>query len=599
MYLISWFLFMLLGTNMALGGVGSVDNREYVDWSKPPYDKIVYFRRTPYSTCTAQYVATDIIATARHCVVKTNEFDNYEKIGTEYEIELHDGRKTKVVLETYGRNFLDEDWALLRIQDPNFFSTSYFSPPNKTPKLHKGDTVDLLVSKFGRPLYVTNAGFGYMRILSDSDIQKLKQIFTDVSTSSKQKLSFKEILDSVYYDMEKYGIESLTDYDWDRWDFDNPTPDYATLKYRLKADPKCYLVQDANPTNHNLYTSCDTWQGNSGGAYFADDTIYGVCSRGADGWENHQNTNTATSFKSFRDTLHEMRKQSATLTYFTPSFTNQSYDKGKSDDINDSSDDTQDIMILRENIADLEERMATLEPALAEQLPQVAQMSDKDFLRFLDKTTEYDVLRQNYEQARKREQSLANRMLGAAAMGMGGIGGMMLASGLAEQSADKDAELDMTAYLATFTCDYGTGRNIKGGTSGVELPGANELIPLYSEYVTLANDLKMRKAQLGLAPGIESETILNSATTGLYDDVSTGITDGTYASLARALSDPTGTDAKKWAEQTTANQQKITTGVTIGSTGIIGGAIGNIAINHNSDQSAATQTPTISPKSVQ
>ena len=118
---------------------------------------------------------------------------------------------------------------------------------------------------------------------------------------------------------------------------------------------------------------------------------------------------------------------------------------------------------------------------------------------------------------------------------------------------------------------------------------------LYSEYVTLANDLKMRKAQLGFAPGIESETILNSATPGLYDDVSTGITDGTYASLARALSDPTGTDAKKWAEQTETTQQKITTGANIGGTGIIGGTIGNIAINHNSDQSDTTQTSAISP----
>lgn len=589
MYLISWFLFMLLGTNMALGGVGSVDNREYVDWSKPPYDKIVYFRPSRYSTCTAQYVATDIIATARHCVVNTREFDNYEKIGTEYEIELHDGRKTKVVLEKYGRNFFDEDWALLRIQDPDFFSTSYFflSHDTKYPKV-----------SFSKRIPVVNAGFGYMRILSDSDIQKLKQIFTDVSTSSKQKLSFKEILDSVYYDMEKHGIEPLSDYDWDRWDYDNPTPDYATLKFRLKADTTCYLWQNPFASKGILNSSCDSWQGNSGGAYFANNVIHGICSGSVHSWEDRNDLDVLISSELFIEEFRKIDKTNKN-TYFTPSFTNQSYDKGKSDDINDSSDDTQDIMILRENIADLEERMATLEPALAEQLPKVAQMSDKDFLRLLDKTTEYDVLRHNYEAAREREQSLANRMLGAAAMGMGGIGGMMLASGLAEQSADKDAELDMTAYLATFTCDYGAGRNIKGGTSGVELPGANELIPLYSEYVTLANDLRKRKEQLGLAPGIESETILNSATTGLYDDVSTGITDGTYASLARALSDPTGTDAKKWAEQTTANQQKITTGVTIGSTGIIGGAIGNIAINHNSDQSAATQTPTISPKSVQ
>lgn len=193
--------------------------------------------------------------------------------------------------------------------------------------------------------------------------------------------------------------------------------------------------------------------------------------------------------------------------------------------------------------------------------------------------TMYNELEAKYNAAREREQSLANRMLGAAAMGMGGIGGMMLASGLAEQSADADAERDMTAYLATFTCDYGAGRNIRGGQKNVELPGVAELIPLYSEYITLANDLKQRKAQLGLGSGIESEPILDAATTGLYDDVSTGITDGVYASLARALADPSGTDAQKWAEQTQATQQKITTGATVGGIGVIGGAVGNAVIN--------------------
>ena len=139
---------------------------------------------------------------------------------------------------------------------------------------------------------------------------------------------------------------------------------------------------------------------------------------------------------------------------------------------------------------------------------------------------EISVLEERYNATVSREQSFANRMLGAAAIGAGGIGGMMLASGLAEMSADAAAEQDMAAYLATFKCDYGAGRNIAGGTTNVQLPGANILLPLRNEYIALATDLQQRKEQLGLSPGIESN--IPEEMPGLYDNVSIGVTDGAY-----------------------------------------------------------------------
>ncbi len=190
-------------------------------------------------------------------------------------------------------------------------------------------------------------------------------------------------------------------------------------------------------------------------------------------------------------------------------------------------------------------------------------------------------LREKYEAAKQREQSLSNRTLGAVAMGAGGIGGMMLASGLAEQSAEKKAEMDMAAYLATFKCDYGSGMNVNGGAKNVQIPGSVELMPMYAEYVMLANDLKLRKEQLGLKPGIESEAVLDSATSGLYDDVSNGLTRGVYASLSRALINPEGADAKKWAEQVESAKQKTKTGAVVGGTGVVGGAIGDLIINRD------------------
>ena len=190
-------------------------------------------------------------------------------------------------------------------------------------------------------------------------------------------------------------------------------------------------------------------------------------------------------------------------------------------------------------------------------------------------------LQDNYDAVRGNEQSLANRTLGATAMATVGAGGQMTASSLSEQKSDADAERDMAAYLATFRCDWGSGRNVRGGETNVELPGAGQLIPMYSEYVTLANDLKLRKAQLGLKAGIESEPILDSATTGLYDDVSTGISSGAYASLARALQNPNGADAKMWAEQKEKTAENLKTGVGLVATGVAASVAGNAIINRD------------------
>ena len=195
-----------------------------------------------------------------------------------------------------------------------------------------------------------------------------------------------------------------------------------------------------------------------------------------------------------------------------------------------------------------------------------------------------DELGDNAQQMKDKEQSTANKLIGAAGIGAGGIGGMMLASGMAEQNADADAETAMRAYLATFTCNYGAGKNVAGGTENVELPGGNELIGLYTEYVTLANDLKRRKEDLGMAPGIESEPILESATSGLYDDVATGKTSGAYASLARALMDPEGEDAKAWAAQKEESAKNVKTGAITAGVGAGGSLVGNMIVNRDKNK---------------
>lgn len=190
-------------------------------------------------------------------------------------------------------------------------------------------------------------------------------------------------------------------------------------------------------------------------------------------------------------------------------------------------------------------------------------------------------LRENAQAMKDKEQSLENRILGATGMATVGIGGMMAASAYAEQQADQDAEQAMRAYLATFTCNYGDQKNIRGGEKNIELPGANELVNLHTEYKTLVASLKERKLALDLSPGIESETILDKANTNLYDDIGTGITSGAFASVSRAILNPNGTDAAQLAQQSEKSAQNLKTGLITAGAGAVATMAANYAINHD------------------
>ena len=177
-------------------------------------------------------------------------------------------------------------------------------------------------------------------------------------------------------------------------------------------------------------------------------------------------------------------------------------------------------------------------------------------------------LNENLDAMRETEQSFENRMLGGATMGATGIGGQILASGLAEQSADDAAIMDMNAYLATFKCDYGMGLNINGGETNITLPGANILLPLRNEYIELATRLRQAKESLGLPLGIESVEILDPTDANLYDNAAVGVTD--YA---------LDTAAERAAS--TETDEKIQTGAITAGVGAAAGLVGNLIINRD------------------
>lgn len=181
--------------------------------------------------------------------------------------------------------------------------------------------------------------------------------------------------------------------------------------------------------------------------------------------------------------------------------------------------------------------------------------------------------------AQDTENSLANRLLGGASTAATGLGGMMIAQGLAEQKADKDAEADMRAYLATFKCEYGNGQYANAGNEEITLPGGNELLEYYNEYKTLADNLKTTKTALGLRTGIESEVLYDRAQSGLYQYSTAERQSGGEISLARALSDGTGEDAARWAEQKEQTAKQLKTGAIVAGAGVVGGIAGNYLIN--------------------
>ncbi len=205
--------------------------------------------------------------------------------------------------------------------------------------------------------------------------------------------------------------------------------------------------------------------------------------------------------------------------------------------------------------------------------------SNKETVEEFIRQQKVEEAREDYESAKENEQSTANKLLGGASMAAMGIGGMELASAMSEKKAMEEAEQQMKAYLATFSCTYDDGKRFSGGETAIELPGGNELLSLVGEYKTLAADLKLRKEALGLKLGIESQEILDKANSGLYDDVATGKTDGAFTSLARALSDKTSEDAAEWAEDKAKIEEKVKKAGTAVAVAAVASVAANLAIN--------------------
>lgn len=626
------FLLMCFMPSVVLAGVGDTDNRYYVTdemWATEPYKKFVLLQTYIYEklytvdeinnkkkehksllgigNCSAQFISPNLILSAGHCV-KGGDQDLVRYRAINYKGERFPLRLvyTPWIPDTEEVG-IPNDFAVWLVTEPQYHSESYFDVKVPTKKTN-----------------VINAGWGWARVIPDSELKTIRDIF-DIIAKGNKKTTVETMEEKLIELLPKFDIKPIREegdklkasectiifndcaqrYREDEnnlrktitnksLDMDTRLQSLDVLKaLQAKIDKKCdrRALEKSKYFPEILATTCDTWGGNSGGGYISGDgkNVFGIVHAGASTVYDSTDSNYMTSSKQFKEKLSELITMYDSKNSYIDNINKIPEhvlpEVAKSSETQEKESELSQQMNVQ--IVGLQSDVQKLKNHLETKMFDVKNMTDEQLLKFLDKLVEHDVkkerleeLQKAYEEAKSREQSTANKMLTAATMAATGIGGMQLASGLAEQKADEEAETAMRAYLATFTCEYGSGR-IAGGTQNNELPGANALTPLVMQYKELAASLKSRKEALGMAPGIESEVIFDAATAGLYDDVNTGKTSGAYTSLSRALSGDADA-AAAWDAQKEESAKKVKTGATVGGVGAAGGAIGNLIINGKS-----------------
>ena len=182
-----------------------------------------------------------------------------------------------------------------------------------------------------------------------------------------------------------------------------------------------------------LATTCDTWQGNSGGGYISTNGkyIYGIVSGGNSSFDAY-NTNYATSSKQFDKKVKELIKTYDSKNSVEENIakipTNLYGDKYIEYDKKTAKNKySQSEVYINTSIATTEE----LEQVLKNLLSKSEELTDDQILQLIDVVSTYQIrqkrieeLQKAYKAAKEKEQSLANRTLTAVTTAAMGIGGM-------------------------------------------------------------------------------------------------------------------------------------------------------------------------------
>ena len=617
---------------------GGIDKRYYVTdemWATNPYNKFVYLQPgmyhmgffLPTGRCSAQYVAPNLILSAGHCAKDPKaKAVNYkkEKFDLDLVYSMHSGT------EAFG----EKDWSVWLVKDPKYYSDTYFEPTKisqSTNFINAGwgwvriltddeinTILDVLHSEVGDAANVMNIEQiwnnlktslkqrGIAPILNDKNRLKASlcnsiepkncdQLINDTTTKRQE---CNEI-----FNKYKYCLENTDDINHCMDIKSNLDSCYAVMSAMLDKQNDCLVYKNSYPDI--MEHSCVNWQGDSGGGCVSENgDIYGIASfiKGARGMQTFNHRSFFTSAWQFEPGITELREiykmsNSATENIKKAKENRKNLQKLQTNNVNIDNiidniklsyddDDEYTAQQVSERIEMMRHEIEHGDMEIQTQITNIKKLNQDAKLQLLDDIIGYAVkiealkeLQQAYEQAKQREQSLPNRVLSAVSIGAAGIGGAMLMSGIAEQHIDNEAEQEMREYLKTMRCEYADEKSVRGGETNIKLPGGNDMSALYIQYATLANDLKLRKDALGMRSGIESEFAIYKSDTGLYDNVGAGIAGGGYASIARAIMNPDGADATALAEQRAKTESNLKTGAIVGGAGVVGGEIGNIAIN--------------------
>lgn len=244
----------------------NIDERVYVNWSSPPYNKILRFPTNSGSICTMEYVAPNLVVTASHCI--GDGFDFFIACNSNsncFQLELI--KKGNFPADIRG------DWAILNIKDRNFWLTDFFI----TQKKSSGGVVDI-------------AGFGGLKILTDSNIKKLREKLSELSktsgTASDFSIDIKKVEGRIgiadarkkYWSSDfRYDLKLLMDY---ITEFSALPEEQGGLGItgifsdwtNLKVSKGCATSLDSGL----VYSTCFGYKGNSGGPFFKGNIIEGV-----------------------------------------------------------------------------------------------------------------------------------------------------------------------------------------------------------------------------------------------------------------------------------------------------------------------------------
>ena len=183
-----------------------------------------------------------------------------------------------------------------------------------------------------------------------------------------------------------------------------------------------------------------------------------------------------------------------------------------------------------------------------------------------DKEDKSDEKEEKEDKAPKKEYSAKEKAVMAGSMAAAGIGGMQLAQGLSEMKADKEAAADMENYLKTITCGIGGATNVKYAESGTAPEQTRQFADERLKYIALAQKVKHAKEMLGMAPGIESEIIVDTA--NLYSGRGTD-KDG----ISRHL------DTAAERLESKSGQKRAIIGGVVAAAGVVGGIVGNAIVS--------------------